>query len=638
MLRTFAVYVLFALLASALYVDNRDHAFFLDSGHVLVDNVAVRDLGNIPRYFTDPGTFSPLRSNIDWRPLLQVTYALNYAVSGYEMWSYHLVQIQLHALVALLLWLLFGRVLRATSPRVAEQARGAPLLAALIFLLHPTSVGVVCYLSARSSMLSGAFSLAAILAYMAGTKDADSSGCRWLAALLLACGLLTKVEAVATLAPFFLWEVWRRKTTGCEDFWPCLRAALDRRTLRRLAPSLVVVAVYFWARAHVMAPFEFGDSRLPSGVSRAQYFFTQVAVWWRYTRQWFYPLGLCADDSAYPVVQAFWTPRFLLAAGGWVAAAAVLLSRWRTHPGLTYLAVTGLALLSPTSSIMPLAEMHNELRPYLPVAVLSGVWVLPAVAAARGLPRRWQLAVGLGFLAWFGGVLSATEARRMVFTTHENYWRAILDEAPSARAHNNYALTLRGAGLHEQARAHFEDAVRLAPRWHVAHINMSLEHERAGDFDKARASIDQAVRWDRFSHTARLWRADLLKRRQEWDECWADVQEARKLSLYTTRVHSIGAICGAWAGSVEAALADARALLVEDPAGGPSQTVQALNAFFQPERAADGVRYLRGLEDLLGDTWWYHYNLGTLLGRVGDEAGSKAAFAESGRLKALGKG
>src|SRR4051812_11063915 len=86
---TAAVAAALALGIGASYANSFDIPFAFDDAHSIVQNPAIRSLSQIPRYFVDPSTFTILRENQDLRPVLQVTYALNYAVSGLAPWSWH---------------------------------------------------------------------------------------------------------------------------------------------------------------------------------------------------------------------------------------------------------------------------------------------------------------------------------------------------------------------------------------------------------------------------------------------------------------------------------------------------------------------------------------------------------------------
>ena len=98
---------------------------------------------------------------------------------------------------------------------------------------------------------------------------------------------------------------------------------------------------------------------------------------WHYLYRWFAPLNLVADNPAFPVYRSVLEPAVLLACGALVLLLALLLFLWRSHAPLVFLVFSAYALISPTSSIVPLSEMVNEHRPYLLVALLSLSWLLP---------------------------------------------------------------------------------------------------------------------------------------------------------------------------------------------------------------------------------------------------------------------
>ena len=60
----------------------------------------------MPRFFSDPETFSGLSDVRMYRPLLVLSFALNYALGQYDPIGYHLVNVFLHVINGLSLWLL----------------------------------------------------------------------------------------------------------------------------------------------------------------------------------------------------------------------------------------------------------------------------------------------------------------------------------------------------------------------------------------------------------------------------------------------------------------------------------------------------------------------------------------------------
>ena len=109
-LLTVGALVLCTLAVALAYGNSLHNEFALDDAHTIESNAWVRSLTHVPRYFVDASTFSTLRTNVDYRPLLQTTYAVNYAISGYDVRSWRLVNLALHLVVSLSVFFLGRRL------------------------------------------------------------------------------------------------------------------------------------------------------------------------------------------------------------------------------------------------------------------------------------------------------------------------------------------------------------------------------------------------------------------------------------------------------------------------------------------------------------------------------------------------
>src|SRR5207237_4210795 len=92
-----------ALLGAGLAISYRNSfgiGFYLDDSYGIASNPAIRSLRNIPLFFTDPFTLTTMQENVDIRPVLVTTFAINYALSGNEPWSYHVLNLILHFIAA----------------------------------------------------------------------------------------------------------------------------------------------------------------------------------------------------------------------------------------------------------------------------------------------------------------------------------------------------------------------------------------------------------------------------------------------------------------------------------------------------------------------------------------------------------
>lgn len=643
---------LLAALCGGGYANGFHHAFQLDDAHVLQNNLSIRSLANIPQYFVDPATFTSLRANVDYRPVLQVTYALNYAMGGYDTWWWHLTQLVLHAACVAGLYFLAKRILELIAPD-GQYTALVPILAAAVFAVHPTGSGVVNYLSARSSLLTAAFLLPSILLYMAPRGKSGSIKMAWLAVLLFGLALFTKVEAIAALAVYFLYEMWvgraegrtsgrnereDEKTRGRDPagFFGALLHTLNLGTLRRLAPFLLVAAGYFVVRARLMAPFEFEESRRAAGVSALDYLLTQTVVWWQYVLNWFAPVNLVADQGDYPVYRSLLSGPVPFAIGGWLVVGALLLASWKRRPYLAFLALSALALLSPTSSIAPLAEMLNEHRPYLPLAVLSLCWMIPVgmglTRAARAQPAKGLVATGL--VAGLAGLGAVTWQRNRVFTTERSYLEDVIAKAPSGRALNNYGLLFLREGNYPRALELFQEAVKYTPYWHTVHINLGIVYRQLQDSARTQEHFDRAVDFDRFSGTALTWRGQNYLEQKRYREAANDFERAAPRSLELYRLCKGLATAYAGLGEVERSV-DQTTRCLELDAGQTAKDIVAISTPFFESAALTraGLEYFERLDGVIPNTWWVHYNIGTLAGRLGDSTRAAAEHARGEALK-----
>lgn len=139
------------------------------------------------------------------RPLATISFAVNYYLGEKAPWGYKLAGVCIHALNALLVFLLLLRLFRL--PRLAADTW--PTLAAfaiaLLWALHPLQVSTVLYVVQRMETLSLTFVLLALLAYLRG-RIAQQDGRRgwpWLVASALLAGMGLMSKETAALFPVY---------------------------------------------------------------------------------------------------------------------------------------------------------------------------------------------------------------------------------------------------------------------------------------------------------------------------------------------------------------------------------------------------------------------------------------------------
>ncbi len=161
--------------------------------------------------------------NYYYRPLIELSYFVDSKLWGMEPSVMHLENILLHIANALLVYYISRKI----ASHYPERSPFIPVLAAILFALHPLNVEPISWISGRTDPLAATFILSACFFWLRWLDDP-----KWhyvvCALFLFALGALTKETALAFL-PVSLIIVL---------VWP---AVPDRR--RKIAASVIVASV-----------------------------------------------------------------------------------------------------------------------------------------------------------------------------------------------------------------------------------------------------------------------------------------------------------------------------------------------------------------------------------------------------------
>lgn len=612
--------LLFLLLGIGVYYNTFDHEFHLDSTWGLKENHAVRDLSNIPSYFKDPFTLTSLRANADYRPILQITYALNYAISEYNMWSWHLTQILLHVLNALFIVLLARKFLPyLIDNNNTKWQQAIPWIIGLLFLLHPTASGVVNYHWARSSLLTTTFALPCILLW--------TNGRVYWAGLFFALAMFTKVEAISILGVLLLWDIFMMNQSmnsskgSSSNFIIDVIKCLNYKTLKRFSVILLITLVYFIIRNAVVPDF-IAESRQDADVGPYHYMITQISAWWHYIGNWWAPVNLIADDLSFPVYRSVLEPTVILAICGWIMVVIFLIKLYRTRPAYLIISLMALAIISPTSSIAPLAEMVNEHRPYMPIGILSIIWLVPLL----NLIGQWLLRSPLIKLMTVGGLVVVllsfsftTFQRNKAFTTWENYWSDVVTKAPSWRSHLNLGNSFMKKGDWGPAEFHLLKSVEYSNNFYAL-CSLGILNQSLGKSDRARQYYNKAVNVDIYNSIALEYRGAFLMTTKEYDLAFEDLINAlpKAINIWPlyTKIAQAAAGKGDWKKALDYTL-KANEL---DPEKTKGMIPKIATPFWDnPQQNNQGVSFFTELAKQWPGQWWIHRNWSVLAGLLGDK-------------------
>lgn len=449
------------------------------------------------------------------RPTLNLSLAVNYAISGTNVWGYHAVNLAVHVLAGLVL---FGIVRRTWELVRLKKARGeAParddrmvsgpigrptettaswgaFAVALIWLVHPLQTQSVTYVIQRSESLMGLFYLLAMYCVI---RSADSARCRWWCVASVASAALGMgSKAVMVTVPVIV-LLYDRLFLSCS-----LGRALRRRWGLYLGLTSTWILLWVWGVApSVLIP---SDKAATVGfsvqdITPLEYALTQPGVILHYLRLAFWPLSLCLDYD-WPTARG-WSqivPQAVLV-GMLLAGSVWSLSK---SPWLGFSGAWFFLILAPTSSVVPIKDMLFEHRMYLPLAAVVVCAVTLAHAALRyGFDHRFGSARGRQVVSILltGGVAVTlglkTVGRNADYHSLMRIWSDVVAKRPNnARGHYNLGWALAQEGSIDEAMIAYHEAIRLQPDHVEAHNNLGQILAQSGEFDQSAHEFREALR------------------------------------------------------------------------------------------------------------------------------------------------
>ena len=488
------------LLGLLAYSNSFQGEFIFDDIEQLVVNPVIRDLGA----FLGPAgyRFHPNRF------VAYVTFALNHRLGGYDPIGWHVVNVAIHLVNALLVWQLVRLAFRSPRLRASALAPSAEAMAfasGATFVAHPLATQAVSYVVQRITSLATLFYLAAVVLYLAWRLRPPGRGRVLLYAGMLACSLLAfRTKEIAFTLPVAIALVeWAFLEGGPRRWLPILPVA----ALALVIP-LTLVEVGRPA-GDVLASADTG-TRVQSAISRGDYLKTQAVVVVRYLGLLVVPVGQVLDHDVAirttwlaPDVAASTLLLLALAAlGAWLA--------WRSRPGgarppldpaVRFVAL-GIAwffvTLSVESSVIPIADVMNEHRVYLPSAgLLPGAVTAVAFLFLRIDPLHVARNTALtGAIA--GAVLGvATWNRNVVWRTEISLWNDVAEKSPRHwRALKNLSTNYFKKGRIPEAIAALRKHVEIFPDEPVSHMQLGVGLYVAHQPAEAEVELRKAVALD----------------------------------------------------------------------------------------------------------------------------------------------
>jgi tetratricopeptide (TPR) repeat protein len=457
----------------AAYAQTFSVPLIFDDRPTIADNPTIRQWAT--------ALVAPANTTAAGRPVVNLSLAFNYAVSGAQVWSYHAVNLAIHILAGLTLFGLVRRLLQRTA---SAGSAAIAFCTALVWTLHPLQTESVTYVVQRAESLMGLFYLQTLYWFVRwrqsdpvplGAEHAAGAAegaparrggalCALLSVMFCALGMATKEVMVSAPVVVLLldrlcyagslaaaWRARRLYYAGLVAAWLPLAALVSRTG---------ILADLIWSTGNRV-----GISGAGTQVSAWSYWATQPEAICRYLRLAVWPHPLVLDYGTQwlssPGKPASLGALLLRLAGPALVVGALAAATLR---GLYRNRASGLlgfcffAILAPTSLIPGDRQTAADHRMYLALAPL-------ALMAVVGVHRRLGRATIPYILAVSAVLGLATFWRNKDYSSELAIWSDTVAKCPG----NYWArFNLGGALLHVPGRmpdaiAQLEEGLRLKP-------------------------------------------------------------------------------------------------------------------------------------------------------------------------------
>lgn len=461
-----------AAVGGLAYSNIFDAPFIFDDKICIEENEVIRDLGQPGKLFL----FTPTRF------LAMVSFALNYALHGYDVWGYHLVNLVFHLGAGFALYgLVLALACTAVGKRVlGARAHGIAALGAALFLVHPVQTQAVTYTWQRSLVMATLLSFLALWFYVVMRQA-------WVDGQVQRAGRFCLAALVALVAGMFCKEITFTVPLMMLALELTVFRGVARPPLKFLLPfalSLLIIpglVLGMRDRYAAVIPSEMEGYALFSPLT---YLLTQIPVGVTYLRLLVWPSELHLDYQ-FPLAEGFGSvfPYLLVL----LVPLALVVHAYQKQPMLCFtLVFFGLAL-SLEAVAVNLPDVIFEHRLYMGVGAAGCLF---AGLLAHFLPRAF-VPVGLVVVVLFGGL---SWQRNQLWRDPVAFWSDNLTYAPGkARVWTSRALAYRKQGALAKALSDVDKAISLNEKYRLAYVTRALVLSEMGRHREAIADYDRTL-------------------------------------------------------------------------------------------------------------------------------------------------
>lgn len=486
--------LLISVFAIIAFLNSLDNTFVYDDVFTITNNYFIRDWGNFPALFTHE--YFNSSGEVTYRPVVTLSYFIDYSIWRLNPFGFHLANILLHVISAILIYTLLSRMVRD---------RLVPFLTGILFATHPILTEAVNAVSYREDLLAAVFFLSSLVLFIQSAIQNPQSKIRnYLYPLSLFSYLLALCsKEIAITLPLMIFIL----------DWVFFGIERVKKNIIALYLGFILVSVFYLFLRFVWLYNPLEKQLLYPDNSFLVNLITMPKVIVSYIKLLFFPISFNADYII-PHTKTPFAATFIYSIA-FLGTIGIITYRFYSQSRcLFFFILWFFVTLIPTMNIVPIANIMAERYLYLPsvgfCAVLAhlvtGIWRQASAFVLwkeekpeRGdsgsliftpshLPNlshshhRGLLSLSLTCLLLIPAVLYSLSAmkRNKSWRDQFTFWSETIEASPhSSRAHNNLGMIYLQEDKTDLAMRAFQAAIALEsdPEYHH---NLGMAYQKKG--------------------------------------------------------------------------------------------------------------------------------------------------------------
>lgn len=507
-----------------VYANTLPNNLFWDDYDSITNNLYIRSWKNFPQYFSQNLTAGSGIRDDYWRPLLLISFSLDYKIDGNNPLIYHFQNLLWHATATFLVFILVQKILDLDERRKENFRNNSPpsgfsakknwlaLFVALFFAIHPLQTEAVSYAAGRADPMHAVFLLLSLifltqtrlfqkkLTYAKNKYSFSSLFHKlkdfslFLSLLFFVLALLIKERAI--ILPGLAFLIWAAWGAGAK------KEKLKRGALL-LFPYIVIAVFYLFLRftiLHFTGTFDLGAPETigaPDFLSKAFLMFKALAI---YAGLIFWPARLYMEKTL-TVPGSFFNPPVFIGLVLFVSLVWLAFHFWKKQKLVSVGIFWFFISISPSVHVFPIQGLLYEHWLYFP---LIGIWLAIFVYLSKKIftlwdnhyqvSPQWFVLVSAILIIWTTGLSARSIVRNRDWANPVTFYEKNISlGGTSARVYTNLGMAYDEAGRYDEAIGTYQKAIRLNDQLFQPWYDLGITYRQQEKIDKAIIAYQKAI-------------------------------------------------------------------------------------------------------------------------------------------------